>query len=55
MIIMLREKVKVRKFKPSVCEKCGKKGKGIITRFGINYCRHCFREEAKRMGFKKYH
>ena len=37
-----------------VCRKCGRKGRGIIKAYGLYYCRQCFREEAKRIGFRKY-
>ena len=36
-----------------VCRKCGRKG-GIIRKYGLYYCRQCFRENAKKVGFKKY-
>lgn len=35
------------------CRKCGRTG-GVIRRFGLLYCRQCFREEAEKLGFKKY-
>ena len=35
------------------CERCGRYG-GMINRYGINLCRHCFREIAEQIGFKKY-
>jgi len=35
------------------CEKCGRYG-AMINRYGINLCRHCFREIAEEIGFKKY-
>ena len=37
-----------------VCRRCGKKGVGIINKYGLLYCRRCFREIAKDLGFKKY-
>ncbi|MEM5829615.1 MAG: 30S ribosomal protein S14 [Candidatus Aenigmatarchaeota archaeon] len=37
-----------------VCRKCGRVGRGIISKYGLFYCRQCFREEAKKIGFKKY-
>lgn len=36
------------------CRKCGRAGMGIIRKYGLYYCRQCFREEAKKVGFKKY-
>jgi len=38
----------------SICRNCGKKGMGMITKYGLYYCRHCFREVARTVGFKKY-
>jgi small subunit ribosomal protein S29e len=35
------------------CRKCGRTG-GLIRKYGLLYCRQCFREEAKKIGFKKY-
>jgi len=36
-----------------VCRRCGRRG-AIIRRYGLYYCRQCFREIAKKLGFKKY-
>jgi len=35
------------------CEKCGRYG-AMVGQYGINLCRHCFREIAEDLGFKKY-
>jgi len=35
------------------CRRCGRQG-GIIRKYGLNYCRQCFREMGKKLGFKKY-
>ncbi len=35
------------------CRRCGSHGP-IIRRYGLNICRHCFREVAPEIGFKKY-
>jgi len=35
------------------CRKCGRTG-GLIRKYGLYYCRQCFREEAKKIGFNKY-
>ena len=47
---------KKRKFgrNATPCRKCGKT-EGIINKYGLRYCRQCFREEAKRLGFNKYY
>jgi len=35
------------------CEKCGRFG-AHLSQYGLNLCRHCFREIAEELGFKKY-
>jgi small subunit ribosomal protein S14 len=35
------------------CERCGRTG-GHISKYGLNLCRHCFREISTKIGFKKY-
>jgi small subunit ribosomal protein S14 len=35
------------------CRKCGKTS-GVISKYGLLYCRQCFREEARKIGFRKY-
>lgn len=35
------------------CRRCGKT-EGMINKYGLGYCRQCFREEAKKLGFRKY-
>lgn len=35
------------------CRRCGRFGP-IIRSYGLNLCRQCFREVAKKMGFTKY-
>lgn len=35
------------------CERCGRFGAHIKS-FGLNLCRHCFREIAPEIGFEKY-
>ncbi len=35
------------------CERCGRFGAHIKS-YGLNLCRHCFREVAVEIGFKKY-
>ena len=37
----------------TTCEKCGRFG-GHIKTYGLNLCRHCFRDIAEEIGFKKY-
>jgi small subunit ribosomal protein S14 len=35
------------------CERCGRFGAHIDS-YGLNLCRHCFREIAVEIGFTKY-
>ena len=35
------------------CERCGRFG-AHIKKYGLNLCRHCFREIAEEIGFQKY-
>ena len=35
------------------CTMCWRVG-GHIRKYGINMCRQCFRENATKLGFKKY-
>ena len=46
---------KKRKFGKGVykCRRCGQTG-AVIRKYGLMYCRQCFREEAEKLGFKKY-
>lgn len=48
-------KPKERKYGIAVkkCERCGRFG-AHISSYGLNLCRHCFRELAVELGFKKY-
>lgn len=48
-------KKKDRKFGKNVvhCRKCGGT-KGVIKKYGLNYCRRCFREDGEKLGFEKF-
>ena len=35
------------------CTRCGRFGEHI-SKYRIDLCRHCFRETATKLGFKKY-
>jgi len=35
------------------CKRCGRYGAHIRS-YGIHLCRMCFREDAKKIGFKKF-
>jgi len=51
---MVKTVKKVRKFGKGSrpCVRCGSYGP-IIRAYGLGYCRHCFREVAPLLGFKK--
>lgn len=34
------------------CSRCGRFG-AHVNRYGLNLCRQCFRDQAKKLGFKK--
>lgn len=36
-----------------MCKRCGSHGP-VIRRYELYICRHCFREIARGIGFKKY-
>jgi small subunit ribosomal protein S14 len=46
---------KARKFGVATqkCENCGRFG-AHLSQYNLNLCRHCFRELAVELGFKKY-
>ena len=48
-------KKKDRKFGRNVihCRKCGNT-KGVIKKYGLEYCRRCFREDGEKLGFSKF-
>ncbi|MFH1212374.1 MAG: 30S ribosomal protein S14 [Candidatus Woesearchaeota archaeon] len=39
--------------KTKKCKRCGRTG-GHISKYGLELCRHCFRETALKLNFKKY-
>ncbi len=45
---------RLTKPKDIACRRCGRKGRGIIRKYGLMLCRQCFRELAPKMGWKKY-
>ena len=48
-------KPKDRKFGVAAqkCEACGRYG-ARVSSYGLNLCRHCFRDLAVELGFKKF-
>jgi len=51
---MVRRKAVKRKFGKGArkCVRCGSMD-GVIRKYNLYYCRRCFREVAKDLGFKK--
>ncbi len=35
------------------CKMCGVQ-KGVISKYKLNICRRCFKQNAERLGFKKF-
>ncbi len=35
------------------CRRCGRTGRGVISKYGLDYCRQCFREIAEDLGFEQ--
>lgn len=35
------------------CRRCGRTGRGVISKYNLKYCRQCFREVAEELGFKQ--
>ncbi|MBX5326557.1 MAG: 30S ribosomal protein S14 [Candidatus Bathyarchaeia archaeon] len=52
---MVKQQKRERKFGKGSrpCSRCGAYGP-VIRRYDLYVCRHCFREIAKKLGFKKY-
>ena len=48
-----RPKVRGNGISMKKCEVCGRFG-AHISQYNLNLCRHCFRELAVELGFKKY-
>ena len=48
-------KPKARKFGKSLkpCRRCGRT-EGVVHKYGLCYCRQCFREVAREIGFEKF-
>lgn len=41
------------KVRPHICKRCGAH-KGVISKYGMNICRRCFKDNAETIGFRKY-
>ena len=52
--MIMRTKAVKRKFGKGArkCVRCGSL-KGVIRKYDLYYCRRCFREVARELGFKK--
>ena len=56
MVIKIKQRHgKIRKFGKGAryCKPCGRYS-GIIQQYKLNICRQCFREQAPKIGFRKY-
>ena len=55
VVIVMRNKAIKRKFGKGSrkCVRCGS-SKGLIRKYNLMYCRRCFREVARGLGFKKF-
>jgi len=53
--VLKHNKPKERKYGVATkkCERCGRFGAHLKS-YGLNLCRHCFREIAVEIGFQKY-
>ncbi|HIH10214.1 MAG TPA: 30S ribosomal protein S14 [Candidatus Diapherotrites archaeon] len=51
---MSEQKVKKPwKVQPKMCSMCGTH-KGVMGRYDMHICRRCFKDNAERIGFRKY-
>ncbi|MBU0636306.1 30S ribosomal protein S14 [Candidatus Micrarchaeota archaeon] len=48
-----QKKKKNPKYDKPKCRVCGGK-RGMIRKYGIRLCRRCFKDNALKIGFKKY-
>ncbi len=48
-----QKKEKPWKIKPKSCKICGSH-KGVVSKYGLNICRRCFKDNALKIGFRKY-
>ena len=39
--------------KPKECKMCGSQ-KAFVGKYNLNLCKRCFKQNAERLGFKKY-
>ncbi len=46
-------KIRSTGFSLKKCRRCGRTG-SHIGKYGLDLCRHCFREISTKIGFKKY-
>ncbi|MDD3159694.1 MAG: 30S ribosomal protein S14 [Candidatus ainarchaeum sp.] len=54
VIVDKHQKKKVgKRNNDKVCKICGTR-KGFVSKYGLNICRRCFKDNAKRLGFKKF-
>ncbi len=51
--MMAGKRPRVRHGKNLRCQRCGRP-EAVIRKYGLYICRHCFREIAMELGFRKY-
>jgi ribosomal protein S14 len=39
--------------KKKACKMCGSQ-KAVISKYGLNICKRCFKRNAEKLGFNKY-
>jgi ribosomal protein S14 len=39
--------------KKKACKLCGSQ-KGVVSKYKLDICRRCFKQNAEKLGFKKY-
>ena len=44
---------KEKKKKVFLCRFC-KRARGVMSRYGLNMCRRCFKDNAEKLGWEKY-
>ena len=51
---MSEQKVKRQSIvQPKFCSMCGTH-KGVVSKYDLHICRRCFKDNAERIGFRKY-
>ena len=48
-----KPKIRTTGIAKNKCKRCGRNG-GHISKYKLHICRHCFREIAQKIGFKRF-